>query len=74
VSPNACVRDALWTTCGSKDDELARECITAIAVDSVRRISVDGGSGSITYLEGDDEVTICIEPEVAAAAIRARID
>jgi hypothetical protein len=56
------------------DDELVGERVSAIAVDSVRRIGIDDKSGAITYLAGDNEITICVEPDVAAAAIRARID
>jgi hypothetical protein len=54
--------------------EIVNERIAAIAVDAVRRIAINDGSGSITYLEGDEETEMSVDPLIATAAIRARID
>jgi hypothetical protein len=54
--------------------EIVNERISAIAVDAVRRIAINDGSGSITYLEGDEETQMSVDPLIATAAIRARID
>jgi hypothetical protein len=55
-------------------DEIVDERISAIAVDAVRRVSIKDGSGSITYLEGAEEMQVSVDPLIATATIRARAD
>jgi hypothetical protein len=55
-------------------NELVYERISAIAVEAVRRIAINDGAGSIIYLEGDEEMQMSVDPVIATAAIRARID
>jgi hypothetical protein len=55
-------------------DEIVDETISAIAVDAVRRVLINNGSGSITYLEGAEEIQMSVDPVIATATIRARID
>jgi len=55
-------------------NELVKERVSAIAVESVRRIGIDDESGAITYLAGEDEIQISVDADIAAAAIRARIN
>src|SRR5262249_2269231 len=42
-------------------DEIVNERISAIAGDAVRRIAINEGSGSIIYLEGDEEMQMSVD-------------